>query len=146
MFEIKQIHSADAAALRQRVILPVTPLEECKYDGDENHETIHIGAYAQDQLVGAASFYQEQHTKIKGDGMYRLRGLAIDPDHRNELRGQTLILFGENLLAQLGISGLWCTTKASNKPYYEHLGFKEAGYTYNDRNKGLQVLMMKHLI
>ncbi|MBS2968232.1 GNAT family N-acetyltransferase [Metabacillus sp. KIGAM252] len=145
MFEIKPIQSMEAIPLRQMVISPDSPLEESKYTGDENEDTIHIGAFAKDQLVGAASFYKEQHAKLSGKSMYRLRGLAIDPGHRNELRGQTLILFGENLLAQNGIDVLWCTTKLSNLPYYQHLGFQETEHTFNEGEKGLQVLMVKHI-
>ncbi|AZB42212.1 GNAT family N-acetyltransferase [Bacillus sp. FJAT-42376] len=145
MFEIKPIQSSEAIPLRQQVISPDLPVEESKYTGDENKETIHIGAFAKEQLVGTASFYKEQHPELSGKSMYRLRGLAIDPEHRNELRGQTLILFGENLLAQHEIDVLWCTTKISNLPYYQHLGFRETGHTFNDGEKGLQVLMVKHI-
>ncbi|MTH54596.1 GNAT family N-acetyltransferase [Bacillus mangrovi] len=145
MFEIKQIQSAEAILLRHRVISPDSPVDEARYSGDDLTGTIHIGAYAKDRLVGTASFFKEPHKKLSGENMYRLRGLAIDPAHRNELRGQTLILFGENLLAQNGIDLLWCTTKISNLPYYQHLGFQETSYTFNDGEKGIQVLLQKHM-
>ncbi|MED1203870.1 GNAT family N-acetyltransferase [Heyndrickxia acidicola] len=144
MFELKKIYLSEAILLRQKVILPNSALEECKYAGDESKETIHVGAYAKGVLVGVASFYKEYNSKLKGKKMYRLKGLAIDPDHRNELRGQTLILFGENLLAQNEMDTLWCKTRASNLPYYQHLGFHETGETFNHKVKGLQVLMVKH--
>ncbi|MFY4776533.1 GNAT family N-acetyltransferase [Metabacillus sp. RGM 3146] len=145
MFEIKRIDLREAISLRQKVILPGANFEECKYAGDDSKDTMHIGAFSKEQLVGTASFYKEHNSKLKGKNMYRLQGLAIDPEHRNELRGQTLILFGENLLAQNEIDVLWCKTRASNLPYYQHLGFHETGDTYNHKEKGLQVLMVKHL-
>nr|WP_269448577.1 GNAT family N-acetyltransferase [Metabacillus kandeliae] len=126
--------------------MPSASLEDCRYLGDDHKETMHIGAFAKEQLVGTASFYKEHNAKLKGGNMYRLQGLAIDPEHRNELRGQTLILFGENLLAQKEIHILWCKTRASNLPYYEHLGFKDSGERYNHAEKGLQVLMVKHIL
>lgn len=145
MFEIKQIEADHTYALRQKVLMPDHAIEECGYSRDKKKETIHIGAFKEDNLIGTASFFKEKHENVKEKNAYRLRGLAIDPDHRNQLRGQTLLLFAENKLTQLDAKLLWCTTSVNNVEYYEHLGFKATDHRFHLPSKGLNVLMTKSL-
>ena len=144
MFEIKQISADETYALRLKV-LPHEHIEDCYYKGDFDGRTIHVGAFKENEIFGVASFFPEQHKQLKGNRMYRLRGLAIDPSHQNQLRGQALILFGENLLRQYNTELIWAVTKVSNIQYYEHLGFEQTDYMFNDPMKGLRVLMSKSI-
>jgi ribosomal protein S18 acetylase RimI-like enzyme len=145
MFEIKPIQAEHTYALRQKVLMPDYSIEECGYQKDFDEDTLHIGAFKEEELIGTASFFKETHEKIKGKHAYRLRGLAIDPEHRNQLRGQTLLLLAENKLSQLEAETLWCTTLVNNVEYYQHLGFKETDFRFHVPSKGLNVLMVKSL-
>ncbi|MCM3598640.1 GNAT family N-acetyltransferase [Metabacillus idriensis] len=145
MFEIKQIEAEHTYALRQKVLMPDHSIDECGYTRDKKEETLHIGAFKEETLIGTASFFKETHEKMKQKNVYRLRGLAIDPEHRNQLRGQTLLLFAENKLTQLDAAMLWCTTSVKNVEYYQHLGFKETDHRFHLPSKGLNVLMVKPL-
>lgn len=142
MFEIKAIRADETYPLRLQV-LSHTKLEDCYYKGDFDERALHVGALKENEIIGVASFFPEGHKYLAYKKMYRLRGLAIDPKHRNQLRGQTLILFGENMLRQNGTELIWSITKANNIPYYEHLGFEKTDYMYNDPTKGLHILMVK---
>ncbi|MBD1380307.1 GNAT family N-acetyltransferase [Metabacillus arenae] len=145
MFEIKKIKAKDTYPLRMKVLSSNSTLEDCQYKGDLEESSLHVGAFAEDRVIGVASFFKQAHEKVHGKNMYRLRGIAIDPEHRNQLRGQTLVLFGENLLRQADTELVWCTTGINNIEYYQHLGFKESEHIYNNGDKGLYVLMYKHL-
>ncbi|WLR43019.1 GNAT family N-acetyltransferase [Bacillus carboniphilus] len=142
MFEIKTINANDTYELRKDVLNYPT-IDECQYKGDLLEQTVHIGATKDEQIIGVASFYHETNKELKNRNMYRLKGLAIDPKHRNQLRGQTLLLFAENILRQKGVELIWCTTKLKNIDYYHHLGFKKVERLIQSPSKGLQVLMYK---
>lgn len=144
MFEIKRIEAFETYPLRLKV-LSHNSIDDCKYKGDFKQNTLHIGAFKENEIIGVASFFCEKHKELPPQKMYRLKGLAIDPNHQNQLRGQTLILFGENLLRQQDTEIIWCTTKISNIPYYHHLGFYESDYVFNHPNKGLHILMYKNI-
>jgi len=144
MFEIKQIKPFDTYDLRLKVLSHDT-FEDCMYKGDFEDNTLHIGAFKENEIIGVASFFCETHKELPPTKMYRLKGLAIDPKHRKQLRGQTLILFGENLLRQKETEIIWCTTKISNIQYYNHLGFFESDYVFNHPTKGLHILMYKNI-
>lgn len=144
MFEIKQIGAEETYSLRMNVLSHET-LADCYYKGDFDERSLHIGALKENEIIGVASFFPESHKQLPHKKMYRLKGLAIDPNHQNELRGQTLILFGENILRQNETELIWSTTKVSNINYYRHLGFQESDHVFNFPPKGLHILMYKQI-
>ena len=55
--EIKSISSSETYPIRHEVLRVGRPIESCKFDGDEQTETIHYGAFENNKLVGVISCY-----------------------------------------------------------------------------------------
>ena len=81
---IKQIEAKDTYNLRHEVLRPDMPIQSCQFDGDNDEQTFHLGAYIEEKLVSVASFYLENHKDIEDEYQFRLRGMATLEDMRGK--------------------------------------------------------------
>ena len=55
MIELRRVSIADTMPLRQALLRPMQGIDELVFDGDEDPEAIHLGAYDGEAMVGIAS-------------------------------------------------------------------------------------------
>lgn len=142
--DIRPIAAVETRALRQMVLRPHQRAEELVFDGDEDPETLHVGAYHEGLMLGVASVSRSEMPGGLGDGpsrwgsrdVWKLRGLAVRPGAQGEGIGRTLL---ERCLEHVTARGgrlLWCNGRTSARAFYERLGFHTVGQEFTVPHTG----------
>ncbi len=141
---IKKIPPADLYAIRHEVLRPNQSIEDCKYPGDFDEQSFHLGAF-DSELIGIASFYLESNSEFTDSKQYRLRGMATLPTHRGRGIASKLLNHAiEDLKAQ-GIDLLWCNARVSAEGFYKKLGFQKIGNQFEIELIGPHYVYFKKL-
>ena len=141
---IREITFQEALALRALVLKPHLAPHECVNPGDLRPETFHYGYFRDLELVGIASFEKEAHPAIRGERLYRLRGMASSPQFRHQGIGRALVQAGEARLRSLGCEGLWFNARKAAFPFYRRLGYLEVGEIFEIDPIGPHKVMYKY--
>ncbi len=120
---VKFIDAKRTLFLRSDVLRDGLALEECVFPNDFDKEAFHLGFFAEEELVGVASFFPNKHPKVNGIA-YQLRGMAIAKDQQGKGFGKKLIDFAVTQLKVTQAGYLWCNARTSAKGFYEHMGFE----------------------
>ncbi|WP_064093191.1 GNAT family N-acetyltransferase [Rossellomorea aquimaris] len=145
MITVKFISAEDTYSIRHKILRPNQEVDDCIYPEDSKESTFHVGAYKEHKLVGIASFYKENHSDIKVENTYRLRGMATDSKHRGQGIGTAVIHFSEEYLKRKGVKSWWCNARTTASPYYEKLGLIQIGEVFTILSIGPHVMMYKKL-
>lgn len=124
---IRFITARDCWPLRQKVLRPHQKLEEMDYANDANPVSFHLGAFEDGALIAIGSFYQERNEELEGSVQWRLRGMAVDPDHRDRNVGGALLAAGLDELRKRGVDRLWCHARETAMRFYDRHGFAVHG-------------------
>ncbi|HWO75169.1 MAG TPA: GNAT family N-acetyltransferase [Bacillus sp. (in: firmicutes)] len=145
MLEIRNIHAEDTYRIRHQVLRPSQTLEDCKYNGDFDQDTFHVGAFVEGELVSIASFYKESCPNFSETLQYRLRGMATMEYARNQKAGSSLLRFAERILEKRKADVWWCNARVTVSDYYKKLGLNEHGDIFEIEPIGPHKLMFKRL-
>ncbi len=122
--EVKIISPELTHSLRHRVLWPHIDREDrCVIDIDEREDAIHLGTFAQNQLVSIGSLFELKSPRLNFEKQYRLRAMATDPDFRGTGSGKLLIEFAIELLRSKQVGVLWCDARLKATGFYKRLGF-----------------------
>lgn len=143
--KVLRISPQDTYPLRQKMLRANGPIEECYFDGDDEDQTFHLGAFLEGKLVSISSFYFERHPEIDAIYQFRLRGMATHPEYQKKGLSASLLKTGFPIIKQNLCSIVWCNARESAVGFYEKVGFKIQGKKFNIPNVGPHFLMVKNL-
>ncbi|MCB0791719.1 MAG: GNAT family N-acetyltransferase [Flavobacteriales bacterium] len=124
---IRKIPVEDTLDLRQRVLRPHQSAADLVFTHDRDPDAFHLGAFAADMLIGVASFTPEAHEEVAGLRPYRLRGMAVRPEHRKKGVGAALMDTGRQEMAARGCDILWCNARTPAVAFYQRQGMRVIG-------------------
>ncbi len=127
---LTRIPACSTWPLRQLVLRPGLPMEACAFPHDDDVGTFHLGAWADDALVGIASVYAEPCAQLPATRPFRLRGMAVHPDRRGLGVGALLVAEALNTVRAAGGDLLWCNARTSASGFYTRLGFAMFGEAF----------------
>jgi predicted GNAT family N-acyltransferase len=139
---IRRIEPEEVRPLRHRVLRPGQGVEETVYPGDELDDTVHLGAFDGDRLVGIASLYREDRAGGPAGG-WRLRGMATEPDVRGGGFGAELLADAAHHVRASGGDELWCNARASAVGFYRRAGFDVVSEEFEVPGIGPHVVMAR---
>ncbi len=127
--------------LRHRVLRPGQTFEETSYPGDDLPDTVHLGAFDGDRLVGIASLYREG----RDEPGWRLRGMATDAAVRGAGFGAALLAACIDHVAAAGGGELWCNARMSAVGFYRRAGFEVLSEEFDVPGIGAHVVMAREV-
>lgn len=136
----RPVSAEDVRPLRHRILRPGQPFSETAYAGDDLADTVHIGAFDDDRLVGIASLYREARPGGPASG-WRLRGMATDADVRGRRFGAAVLAASIAHIAAAGGEELWCNARLSAVGFYRRAGFGVVGDEFDVTGIGPHVVM-----
>jgi predicted GNAT family N-acyltransferase len=137
---IREVTAEEVRSLRHRVLRPGQGFEETVYPGDDLSDTVHLGAFAEDRLVGIASLYREGRDDGPG---WRLRGMATDAGVRGTGHGAALLSACMDHVARSGGGELWCNARMAAVGFYRRAGFQVVGEEFDVPGIGAHVVMVR---
>jgi GNAT superfamily N-acetyltransferase len=143
--EIKRISSEETYPLRHDVLRPGQPPENLRYPGDDDLETLHVGAFVDDRLVGIASVYHEPPAGYTNPGAWRLRGMVTLPEVRGQKYGIQLLQQCIAYVTEQEGGILWCNSRLNATGFYEAMGFEIIGNPFQLQGHGLRYFMERKI-
>jgi len=143
--KVLRISPRDTYAIRQQMLRPNKPIETCHFDGDDEDQTFHLGAFVESKLTSVASFYFEKHPKLDDPYQFRLRGMATLPEHQAKGQSSELLKMAFPLIKQNFCTLLWCNARLSAVGFYEKVGFIRVGESFEIQDIGPHILMVKNI-
>src|SRR5215203_3863901 len=104
--------------IRQAVLRPGQPVDTTRYPADHMPQAWHAGAFLGPDLIGVASLYREPPPGSAEPNAWRLRGMAVLPEHQGQGHGQALVHACLDHLRRQGGTALWCNGRVSALSFY----------------------------
>jgi len=139
MAELVLVKAEDCLPLRQSVLRPGLPEKESVYPNDNNDRSTHYAMRHRKQTLGVISMLHEPRGDV-GSEMYRIRGLAVLPEHQRQGLGTTLLKTIQTIATKRG-GGLWANVRESAVPFYARAGFVAEGEEFDLKGIGAHRLM-----
>ena len=141
---IRRVSTEEIRSLRHRILRPGQSFEDTLYPGDDLSDTVHLGAFDGERLVGIASLYREDRADGPTGG-WRLRGMATDADVRGTGFGAALLDGGVEHVTASGGAELWCNARLSAVGFYRRAGFEVMSEEFDVPRIGPHVVMARRL-
>jgi len=120
---IRFISTEDTLALRSAVLREGIEPQLCRFEGDEDQNTFHLGYFKDQELICTGSFHKQGKVGYKGTG-YQLRGMATHFDYQGKGIGNQLLNFAIVYLRGQKINYLWCNARKNACRFYLGIGFE----------------------
>lgn len=121
---IKFISTEETLAIRNEVLRNgELREEECRFVGDDDEGSFHLGLFVHCKLVVIVTFHKRNHPDFVGKG-YQLRGMAALKEYRGEGYGLKLINFATVYLRRQKADYIWCNARKVAYSFYTHSGFE----------------------
>lgn len=144
-FTIRTVPAAEIYPLRHAELRQGLPIETCIFPGDTDPDTLHFGVFDQQNLIGIATLFPEQHPDIDSTHAWRLRGMATAESHRGMGCGRQLVDHLCQYVLDSGGDVLWCNARVGALEFYEKLLFEMMGAPFDIPTAGLHYMMKRTL-
>lgn len=122
------IEPAQVYPLRLMVLRPGGTLSDCIWFGDNNPDTLHLGALnVSGEVMGIASFYINACPEVHAAIPIQLRGMATHPQVRGAGFGKAIVRYAIAHYAAQGADLMWCNARQVAVSFYSDLGFRITG-------------------
>jgi GNAT superfamily N-acetyltransferase len=143
---VRPIDVRTARALRHQLLRPHQEPWEIVFEGDDEADSVHLGAFEDDALVGIASVMREPPPwPTAEDRGWRLRGMATEPEVRGQGYGGALLERCLTHALDHGGDLAWCTARVPAAGFYRRFGFESVGDVFDVPPIGPHVLMRRRL-
>jgi len=115
---VKKVSVEVVLPLRQKILRPGKPIDQCLFDGDRAKESFHLAVEENGQIIAVASYLPQSCSFSSAQNQYRLRGMAVSPDHRGKGLGRELFAAGIDCLKERKCLFLWFNARASALDFY----------------------------
>ncbi len=142
-YTIRPISAEQTYPLRLRILRVGYPDADVNYPSDANPGAYHLGAFADDTLIGIASIYPEPMQSQAAKRGWRLRGMAVDTHWQRKGIGDALL---EACFAHIDDHNgelFWCYGRTSAFPFYKKKGFQTEGSEWIDPMTGPHYVMWR---
>lgn len=142
--EISIIETADTYHIRSAELRQGLPLETCKFEGDNELYTFHLGCFVDNELASIGSFYLFNTNKILLPvSQYQLRGMATLEKFRGKGLGlgRNIIATAREYLSERDCHLLWCNARESAIVFYEKVDFQKNSEMFDIPDVGPHVIM-----
>lgn len=146
MFDIREISAEETFPVRQDVLRPGRPAEECFFQDDAEAETLHLAVFEDAEIVAVASFMKNNSPEFPEEIQYQLRGMAVKENQQGKGLGAKLLKKGEEILLQRHEQLLlWFNARETAIKFYEKFGYTTLGEKFMIPNVCMHIVMFRRL-
>ncbi len=105
---------------------PDRPLSLSQETGDEDPTTTHFGLIGAGKIVGVATMMDTPSPRTENSSPWRLRGMAVLPEHQGHGYGADLLNYCVSRIAHNGGGLLWGNIRFGAYEFYQKFNFNLA--------------------
>jgi predicted GNAT family N-acyltransferase len=120
---IRFIDTEDTLVLRSLILREGIAPDLCRFDGDDEVDTFHLGYFKDNELVCIGSFHKQSRPGYAGIG-YQLRGMATSFEFQGQGIGNQLLNFAIVYLRGKNVNYIWCNARKYACKFYLGIGFE----------------------
>lgn len=143
MIQIKEISAEETFPIRLEVLRKNIPLP-FEFNGDFDSDTIHLGAFKNDELIAVSSYMKADYKNFEGN-QYQLRGMATLTEYQGFGAGKLMLQKAVQLLKEINSNLLWCNARIAAVDFYNKQGFQTFGEKFDIAYVGEHYVMFKEL-
>lgn len=143
MIVIKKIKTSDTYLIRNAILRKGKSIESCKFIGDDDENSFHLGYFSDEKLIGIVSLFLISNENFKEKRQYQLRGMAVLDEFQKYGIGTKLIQAAEKEITKLNASLLWFNAREVAVPFYLKLNYKTFGTKFEINGIGPHYKMFK---
>lgn len=129
--ELRRASLEEILSLRHAVLRPGLPLDTARFDGDDERQTRHFGAFLADTGEAIACVSCMRRPRDGADA-WQLRGMATRADLAGRGIGRVLLAFALDALgAEGGPRLLWCNARVTALRFWEREGWAVASDVFD---------------
>lgn len=137
---IKFINLEETLALRSLILRDGLDPDLCRFEGDDEESSFHLGYYKDEQLICIATFHKQNKEGFVGAG-FQLRGMVTLPNFQGLGIGNQLLNFAIVYLRGRKANYLWCNARKIAYRFYQGIGFEFISEEFEVENIGLHRAM-----
>ena len=143
--ELKKIKANKLFSIRAKVLRTNTENENCNFPGDNDDESIHIGAYKNNNLIGGVSLFKKktEHKNLKKS--YQLRGMCVLDIFQNKGLGKKMLDKIEKLCMLHGGLNIWMNSRKKAVNFYLKSNYIDSAISYEIEGIGVHNFLYKRL-
>jgi GNAT superfamily N-acetyltransferase len=136
---VRPIAAADTHPLRLSVLRDNSPTAVLVFDGDDQPNTFHLGAFHGDELVGIATFVPRPCLNTPdAKRAVQLRGMAVSTTLQSSGVGRVLLSAAIDRLRADDVEVLWANARDAALGFYQgRLGMTVGNDAFVDATTGL---------
>lgn len=115
---VRRATTNEVVPLRMQVLRPGMPESASRWSGDDEPETVHFVAIADDRIVGTATIMCRPCPE--GGPARQLRGMAVSPELQGTGVGAAILAAATHAIAE----PMWCNARSTAIAFYERLGWR----------------------
>jgi len=142
---LKKVNSKNLYSLRSKVLRDNSSYEFCKFEGDESLDSVHIGAYIKNTIVGGVSLIKKKSTKNNLENCYQLRGMCVLDNYQQKGIGQKLLEKSEKICENLNVNYVWMNAREKAVDFYVKNNYLDLKETYFIKGIGIHSFLYKKL-
>ena len=143
---IKSISALETHAVRHPVLRPGLPRETCVFDGDQMSDTLHLGAFYENNIVGVVSLMNSPSYARAQVPNLQLRGMGVLNAERGKGIGAALVKAAETEARQQHINLIWMNARLIAVPFYQKMGYRIEGPQFDIPVAGPHHYMTKTIL
>jgi len=143
MIQIKEISAEETFSIRLEVLRKNIPLP-FEFNGDFDKDTIHLGAFKNDQLIAVSSYMKASNKNFNGN-QYQLRGMATLKEYQGFGAGKLMLQKAVQILKEKSNNILWCNARIAAVDFYKKHGFQTFGEKFDILYVGEHYVMLKEI-
>lgn len=125
-YVIRALQSHETIAVRHSVLRPHQTAEQCRYEGDEDTTTFHIGAtHGDGDVIGTATVVccnESRFKQFSAERQFRLRGMAVANDFQRQGIGAALLNACLEEATKRDGDMFWCNARLVAVDFYRKYG------------------------
>lgn len=128
---IERITAEKTLNIRKAILRPTGTIDDVRFPLDNHTETLHVGIFANDHLVGVSSIYHIDPEGDQSKPWWQIRGMAVLDSHRRQGLGSKLIGRCVDYVRAQNAEMVWCNARMPYLDFYRTLGFEASGEEFD---------------
>lgn len=145
MITLKEITALATYPVRHPVLRKGKPIETCSFDNDEHTTTKHFGLFDNEELKGVVSVFEKKNSIFKSEKQFQVRGMAVLESAQGYGFGKLLMLEVEKYCKKEKAKIIWFNARENAIGFYENMGYRINGTSFDIVGIGIHYVMFKEL-